>query len=138
MCHYKITSKVNYDQLYSISGNRVSDTDKKIPPNWEKSKKTIRASQRASQVTFELSNDTPDFIRIIAAKNSVSPSDQIRMIIGLAVKAPKRPRMSISLSKEDYQHLGQRYNISPNNKEIIHLKIKSEIELYHQHQKDDE
>lgn len=114
----------------------MSNKNNKLPGNWEKSKQSIKASQRASQVAFELSGNTPDFIREIAAKNRLSPSDQIRHIIGLSVKAPVRPRLSISLSQQDYQYLAERYNLDSDIKEKIHTKIKEEIEAFYRNSRE--
>jgi len=66
-------------------------------------------------------------LRIQAIEQDLSPSDYIREIIGLPRKKPIRPRLSISLSAEDYQILGKRYQLMPDKKEQIRGKIKEEL-----------
>jgi len=96
---------------------------KKIPKSWARSENNIRAVQ----VIFELGLEQSRALRISAIERDLSPSDYIRDIIGLPRKKPIRPRLSISLSEEDYLLLGKRYNITPDKKELIREKIKEEI-----------
>ena len=79
------------------------------------------------QVIFELGQKQDKALRIKAIKNSLSPSDLIRDIIGLPRNKPIRPRLSISLSAEDYNILGKRYNLPPDEKVQIREKIKEDI-----------
>ena len=83
-----------------------SDTpvSKKIPSSWTASDKSIRAVQ----VIFELEQAESRALRIKAIERDLSPSDYIRDIVGLPRKKPIRPRLSISLSAEDYEILASR------------------------------
>jgi len=96
---------------------------KKIPGSWARSDKNIRAVQ----VIFELGLEQSRNLRIRAIEKDLSPSDYIREIIGLPRKKPIRPRLSISLSAEDYHILGKRYELTPDKKELIREKIKEEL-----------
>ena len=96
---------------------------KKIPVSWEKSTKSIRAVQ----VIFELEQEESRALRIKAIEKNLSPSDYIREVIGLPRKKPIRPRLSISLSEDDYKILASRYNLSPDEKDKIRAKIKQEL-----------
>jgi hypothetical protein len=98
---------------------------KKIPKSWTHSDKNIRAVQ----VIFELEQEQSRTLRIKAIEQDLSPSDYIRDIVGLPRKKPIRPRLSISLSAEDYQILGKRYQLKPDKKEQIRERIKEEIIL---------
>jgi len=98
-------------------------TNKKVPAAWSQSDKSIRAVQ----VIFELGLEQSRTLRINAIKQDLSPSDYIRDIVGLPRKKPIRPRLSISLSAEDYKILAQRYRLSANEKEQIREKIKAEL-----------
>lgn len=91
--------------------------------SWSKSDKSIRAVQ----VIFELGLEPSRTLRIQAIEQDLSPSDYIRETIGLPRKKPIRPRLSISLSAEDYQILGKRYQLMANEKELIRGKIKQEL-----------
>ncbi len=97
---------------------------------WASYSKTIRAIQ----VAFEFGGELPDYIRELAAKNGLTPSDQIRKIIGLGYKKPKRPRLTISLRKEDYIKLGTRYNLPPENHQAIREKIREELEIFYRNE----
>lgn len=93
------------------------------PASWSQSDKSIRAVQ----VIFELGLEPSRTLRIQAIEQDLSPSDYIRDIIGLPRKKPIRPRLSISLSAEDYQILAKRYQLTPDKKELIREKIKEEL-----------
>ncbi len=96
---------------------------KKIPQAWTQSDKNIRAVQ----VIFELAQEQSRTLRMQAIEQDISPSDYIRDIIGLPRKKPVRPRLSISLSADDYKMLSQRYQLMPENKEQIRERIKQEL-----------
>ncbi len=96
---------------------------KKIPQSWTKSDKSIRAVQ----VIFELEQAQSRTLRIKAIEKNLSPSDYIRDIIGLPRKKPIRPRLSISLSEEDYQTLAKRYRLKTDEKNKIRECIKDEL-----------
>lgn len=96
---------------------------KKVPKSWAKSDKSIRAVQ----VIFELEQAQSRALRIKAIEKDLSPSDYIRDIVGLPRKKPIRPRLSISLSKEDYNILANRYQLNPDEKDKIRNCIKEEL-----------
>ncbi|NOY67861.1 MAG: hypothetical protein GXP13_10735 [Gammaproteobacteria bacterium] len=96
---------------------------KKIPGKWTGSDKNIRAVQ----VIFELGLPQSRALRIKAIEQDLSPSDFIRDIVHLPRKKPIRPRLSISLSAEDYQILGKRYQLDPDQKERVREKMKLEL-----------
>lgn len=96
---------------------------KKIPKSWKKSEKSIRAIQ----VIFELEQAQSKVLRINAIKKDLSPSDYIRDIVGLPRKKPIRPRLSISLSEDDYKILARRYKLKPDQKDKIRECIKDEL-----------
>lgn len=100
---------------------------KKIPKSWEKSNKSIRAVQ----VVFELEQSEARALRIRAIEKDLSPSDYIRDIIGLPRKKPIRPRLSISLSEDDYMILAKRYSLNADEKDLIRAKIKQELSKSH-------
>ncbi|HEB56727.1 MAG TPA: hypothetical protein ENI98_10600 [Gammaproteobacteria bacterium] len=96
---------------------------KRIPQSWTKSDKSIRAVQ----VIFELEQAQSRTLRIKAIEKDLSPSDYIRDIIGLPRKKPVRPRLSISLSEDDYKTLAKRYRLDPDAKNKIRECIKNEL-----------
>ena len=101
---------------------------KKLPASWEKSNKSIRAVQ----VVFELEQGVSRDLRIKAIERDMSPSDYIRDVIGLPRKKPVRPRLSISLSEQDYQLLAKRYKLPVDDKTAIRARIKQELVERHQ------
>ena len=96
---------------------------KKVPKSWTKSDKNIRAVQ----VIFELEQAQSKALRIDAINKDLSPSDYIRDIVGLPRKKPIRPRLSISLSEEDYKVLAKRYKLKLDQKDKIRECIKDEL-----------
>ena len=110
---------------------RESAKSKNESVQWSPYNKTIRAIQ----VAFEFGGELPDYIREVAAKNGLTPSDQIRKIIGLGYKKPKRPRLTISLREEDYINLGTRYNLSSEDRQAIREHIREELEVFYRNEK---
>lgn len=102
---------------------------KKRPPSsstnekWRKSDKSIRAIQ----VIFELEQAQSKALRIQAIEKDLSPSDYIRELIGLPRKKPIRPRLSISLSADDYEVLAKRYKLDKDDRVNIRERIKAEL-----------
>ncbi|NOX43809.1 MAG: hypothetical protein GXP19_08785 [Gammaproteobacteria bacterium] len=96
-------------------------------PYWTASAKNLRAIQ----IAFDLGGDIPDFIRSVAANNGLSPSDQIRKIVDLPYRKPKRPRLTLSLKESDYLDLARRYSVPVSDKEAIREKIREELEAFY-------
>lgn len=90
-------------------------------------KQRREASVRAVQVAFEMERRIAGRIRIMAAREGLSPSDQIRKLIGLSYSPPQRPRLTVRLSPEDYVTLGARYHIDAENKQAIRKAIAEEL-----------
>lgn len=94
-----------------MAGEIALSDKKHTNTTWEESAKTLKAVQ----VAFEMEQRIALTIREMALTSGLTPSDQIRKIIGLSYSLPKRPRLTVSLSAEDYQVLGLRYNIDPSD-----------------------
>lgn len=89
-------------------------SDKKL---WEKEKQAIKATQ----IAFDIGVETQTTLKKLALDNALTPSDQIRKILGLYVKSkPVRPRLTISLSDDDFSALGNKYGLDKNDR----IKIK--------------
>jgi len=96
---------------------------KKISTAWSASANNIRAVQ----VIFELEEEHARALRLAAITQGLSASDYIRDIIGLVRNKPVRPRLSISLSADDYVSLAKRYDKNADNKNAIRQCIKQEL-----------
>lgn len=93
---------------------------KPLPEKWTKSEAAIRATQ----IGFDTSEEVTTLIRLEAVKQGLSPSDLVRRVVGLpVVSKPKRPRLTITLTEDDYQLLALRYGL----KEVDKLKIKKHM-----------
>jgi hypothetical protein len=93
---------------------------KTLPEKWLKN----QAAAKAIQVAFDLDEQFQYSIRRAALDAGVSPSDQIRTILGLSVaKRPKRPRLTVSLSPDDYLLLAQKYGLDAESQ----LEIKKRV-----------
>lgn len=99
-----------------------------LPEKWKQSDNSIRAVQLA----FEFSKTVADTLRNHAHSQGLSPSDQIRAIIGLETKKPKRPRLTVSLSTDDYDILAERYHLDRQDKAAIRKAISDELIEYSQ------
>ncbi len=82
---------------------------------------------KSVQVAFELEQQIARAIHTLAAQEGLTPSSQIRKMIGLSYSAPKRPRLTLSLSPSDYQQLGEKYNTDPTNSVEIKRQIMQEL-----------
>ena len=93
---------------------------RKIPEKWQSSVKAIKAVQ----VAFDMDEKIQLSIRKEALEAGLSPSDQIRDILGLPInKRPKRPRLTVSLAPDDYQLLAEKYQLNA----VQQLEIKKKL-----------
>jgi len=96
---------------------------KKPQKDWSKISETIKATQ----VAFEMEQKVACYIRELAAREGLAPSDQIRKIIGLSYSPPKRPRLTVSLSEDDYVMLGKKYKLDPTDSLGIKRRMMEEL-----------
>ena len=88
----------------------------KKPARWSGSD----AALHAVQVAFDVEGVVLEAVRRAAFENNLSNSDQIRRILGLTVShRPKRPRLTVTLTPEDYETLGVRYDLSVDDRLAI-------------------
>ncbi|MDG2072005.1 MAG: hypothetical protein P8J55_09845 [Pseudomonadales bacterium] len=75
---------------------------------WDNEKKAVKAVQ----IAFDLGDEVNRQIRLEALDQGINPPDRIRQILGLPVnKKPVRPRLSISLSDDDFVILADKFSI---------------------------
>lgn len=97
---------------------------RKIPDKWQSSVKAIKAVQ----VAFDMDEKIQLSIRKEALDAGLSPSDQIREILGLPInKKPKRPRLTVSLAPSDYQILALKYQLTADNQLEIKKKLMDDL-----------
>lgn len=97
---------------------------KKMPEKWQSSLKAIKAVQ----VAFDMDEKIQLSIRKQALEAGLSPSDQIRDILGLAInKRPKRPRLTVSLAPDDYRVLAEKYGLKAEQQLEIKRKLMDEL-----------
>ncbi len=102
----------------------MSEKKKSKPERWSESDKAIRATQ----VAFDVENEIIDKIKVQACKKGVTPSDMIRLILGLGVTAKRvRPRLTMSLKEQDYRELAEKYGLKANERLAIKARIIEEI-----------
>jgi len=95
-----------------------------MPDKWQSSIKAIKAVQ----VAFDMDEKIQLSIRKQALDAGLSPSDQIRDILGLSInKRPKRPRLTVSLAPEDYQVLAEKYDLKAEQQLEIKRKLMDEL-----------
>ena len=96
---------------------------KRPEKDWSKITETIKATQ----IAFEMDQKIACHIRQLAAQEGLTSSDQIRKIIGLSYSPPKRPRLTVSLSEDDYFVLGKKYKLDSTDALGIKRKIVEEL-----------
>jgi len=98
--------------------------NRKIPDKWQSTIKAIKAVQ----VAFDMDEKVQLTIRKQALDAGLSPSDQIRDILGLPInKRPKRPRLTVSLAAGDYILLAEKYNLNPDQQLEIKKKLMDDL-----------
>lgn len=90
---------------------------------WNKENKAVKATQ----VAFEVEQKIARQIHEMAAKEGLTPSSQIRKLVGLSYSPPKRPRLTVSLSVEDYEELGKKYKVDSSDNLEVKRKIMEEL-----------
>lgn len=90
---------------------------------WKNEAKAVKATQ----VAFDISTEAQKRLKLMAIHNDLSPSDQMRKILGLPSKKPIRPRLTISLSADDYDILARHYGLDVENKLAIKERAADEI-----------
>lgn len=91
---------------------------------WQKEQSAIKAIQ----VAFDISAEAQKIIKQEALANNLNPPDQIRKILGLSYnKKPVRPRLTVTLKDEDFEVLGQRYDLDPKDQTAIREKVVEEL-----------
>jgi len=102
----------------------TNSKDRKIPEKWQSSVKAMKAVQ----VAFDMDEKIQLSIRKQALDAGLSPSDQIRDILGLPInKRPKRPRLTVSLALSDYQLLAEKYGLEAKQQLDIKRKLMEEL-----------
>jgi hypothetical protein len=97
---------------------------RKIPEKWQSSLKAMKAVQ----VAFDMDEKIQLAIRKEALEAGLSPSDQIRDILGLPTnRRPKRPRLTVSLSPVDYELLAKKYQLLPEQQLEIKRKLMDDL-----------
>ena len=96
----------------------------RIPERWRITEKALKAVQ----VAFDVSAHVIYAVRKAAFDAELSQPDMIRRILQLPVSRPaKRPRLTVSLSPADYQILGERYGLDPNDALAIKERVLGEL-----------
>jgi len=86
------------------------------------------AALRAVQVAFDVEQQVIEAVRYAALDNQLSPSDQIRKILGLPVTSkPVRPRLTVTLNDSDYAMLAERFGLDPDDKRAIKDALHQEL-----------
>jgi hypothetical protein len=100
---------------------------RKIPEKWSSSVKAVKAVQ----VAFDIDEKIQFEIRKQALEAGLSPSDQIRSILGLPTnRRPKRPRLTVSLSAQDYKILADKYQLKAEQQLEIKRKLMDDLVQY--------
>ena len=99
-------------------------TTRKIPEKWQTSVKAMKADQ----VAFDMDEKVQFEIRKQALEAGLSPSDQIRSILGLPTnKRPKRPRLTVSLNQLDYEVLAEKYGLEADQQLEIKKRLMDDL-----------
>lgn len=86
------------------------------------------ALPRTVQVAFDVETSVLEAVRRAAFRNDLSNSDQIRHLLGLPVSGrPKRPRLTVTLTLDDYAALAARYGLPAENRRAIKERAAQEL-----------
>jgi hypothetical protein len=99
-------------------------TVRKRPARWESSDDAIRAVQ----VAFDVEVGVLEAVRKAAFENQLSTSDQIRRLLNLPTPTrATRPRLTVSLSPQDYELLAQRTGIPAQDRLAIKEHVTKQL-----------
>lgn len=99
-------------------------TVQRKPARWSGSDDALRAVQ----VAFDVEEAVMAAVRGAAFHNNLSTSDQIRRLLKLSTaKRPLRPRLTVSLTAQDYDLLAERYGLSPDDRLAIKERVTQEL-----------
>lgn len=105
----------------------MAKSPKDIKSKWKGEAKAVKAVQLA----FEFDSSIQKHIKLEAIHNDVTPSDYLRSILGLEVpNKPVRQRISISFSEVDFEFLGKKYSLDPNDRNAIKSRAYKDIVEY--------
>ena len=97
---------------------------RKKPARWTGSDEALRAVQ----VAFDVEATVMEAVRAAAFLNDVSTSDQIRLLLSLpTTHKAKRPRLTVTLSAQDYELLGARYRMPAEDRLGIKERVTDEL-----------
>jgi len=92
-------------------------------PRWDKEQEAVKATQ----VAFALEQQVAQRIQTLAVTEGLTTSSEIRKLLGLSYSPPKRPRLTVSLSAEDYQVLAGKYQLDASNTMDIRRHMIAEL-----------
>ncbi|NTS75932.1 hypothetical protein HR060_03540 [Catenovulum sp. SM1970] len=105
----------------------MTESKSKLASKWASNTKALKAVQ----VAFDMDEKLQYVIRREAIDAGVGPTDQIRTILALPQnKRPKRPRLTVSLSPDDYNTLAERYGIDAEDQLEIKKRVMAELVDY--------
>jgi hypothetical protein len=94
------------------------------PARWKGSDEALKAVQ----VAFDVEQAVLEAVRSAAFHNNLSQSDQIRQLLALPTfERAKRPRLTVTLSAQDYELLGRRYGLPAEDRLSIKQKVSEEL-----------
>ena len=98
------------------------------PERWQGSDTALRAVQ----VAFDASEAVMEAVRVAAFHDNVSTSTEIRKLLGLPMgERPKRPRLTVTLSADDYELLAQRFGLPADDRLAIKEAATQELVAFH-------
>lgn len=72
---------------------------------------------RATQVAIDVSEQVHNYVQLASVNHKLKPSDYIRKSLGLPYKKSKlRPRLTFSLTEEDYASLAEKFGLEASDK----------------------
>ncbi len=106
---------------------------RKIPGRWAEEKKAVKAVQ----VAFDVGEEVQQLIRSEASQRGINPSDRVRQILGLpTTRKPQRPRLSISLSQNDFDILAEEFKTDADDRLTIRQIAAEKLIAHLHHSKD--
>ncbi len=94
------------------------------PARWQSSDRAIKAVQ----IAFDVEQNVLDAVRRSAFENDRSTPDEIRHLLGLPISGrPKRPRLTVSLTPDDYDLLARRYGLDAADRLGIKEQVTREL-----------
>ena len=95
---------------------------------WQKQRQQLKKVQ----LQFEFARDVERQIKLDAIAQHTTPSNIVRDVLGLKPSGPQRPRLGVSLAREELEALAERFALDPNDRRALVRRATQAVHAHYQ------